>query len=132
MNQQRALPIYDQAPPARKVWKRQRQTAREVYRRQRAIDLEKQQAGKETREAQVLRCLAAWWNCYQTSPTALELLAWMQERGEHVFDCNSIRPRITKLVELGLVEARSKRRSVVSGETVRTWSVREAGSERGP
>lgn len=125
---QRALPIYDQAAIPR-VHKRQRQTARTVYKRQRAIDVEKAKGGKETRSGQVLRCLAAWWNRFNTSPTALELLAWMRERGEPVFDVNSIRPRLKELVDRGLVEPRAKRQCIVSGQTVWTWAVREVGSK---
>jgi hypothetical protein len=110
--------------------KAQRQTAREVYRVQREQDKAKRVAGKEDREAQVLRCLAAFWNARQFSPTALELLDWMMAHGERAFDVNSVRPRITALVANGLVEARGKRQCVVSGKTVHTWAVREAGSVR--
>lgn len=131
-NPQRAFAEFYDLPtdPPRRPHKRQRQTARLVYARKRDEDKAKAKAGKETREGQVLRCLAAWWNRYQTSPTALELLAWMKEQGEPVFDVNSVRPRIRQLVEDGLVEPRAKRRCIVSGMTVHTWSVREAGSLR--
>jgi 3-hydroxyisobutyrate dehydrogenase-like beta-hydroxyacid dehydrogenase len=85
-------------------------------------------AGQETREGQVLRLLSAHWNATQRTPTALELLHWARARGEVLFDVNSIRPRITKLVDLGLVEASpTKRRCAVSGKRVCTWRVREAG-----
>lgn len=126
---QGALPIYDQVPPEPRVHKRQRQTAREVYKVRRGDDKRKKAAGEETRTGQVLRCLAAWWNRFNTSPTALELLNWMRERGEPVFDVNSIRPRLKELVDQGLVEPRAKRQCIVSGQTVWTWAVREAGSE---
>lgn len=108
--------------------KLQRQTARAVYARQRDDDRAKAAAGKETREGQVLRCLAAWWNRYQTSPTALELLAWMRANGEPVFDANSVRPRLTRLTELGLVTPGEKRACRISGKFVHVWKVREAGS----
>lgn len=121
-----ALP-FDLPAPARRPHKRQRSTAREVYRRQRAEDQAKEAAGKETRQGQVLRCLAWHWNVTQTSPTALELLGWMRERGEPVFDANSVRPRLTKLVQQGLVRPGTKRTCRVSGETVLTWHVREIG-----
>lgn len=117
--------FYD-VPP--RVHKRQRQTARAVYWQQRAVDIQKAKAGKETREGQVLRCLAAWWNRFQTSPTALELLAWMRDCGEPVFDVNSIRPRLRELFEIGVIESAGKRRCVVSGKTVHVWRVREIGS----
>lgn len=129
MTRQAALPIYGQnEPPPRRLHKAQRQTARMAYQLKRDQDQAKAKAGKETREGQVLRCLAAWWNRYQTSPTALELLNWMREQGESVFDVNSIRPRLKKLVDQGLVEPRVKRRCIVSGHTVWTWAVREIGS----
>lgn len=116
--------------PVPRPHKRQRQTAREVYRVQRAQDTVKRAAGKEDREAQVLRCLAAFWNARQFSPTALELLDWMMAHGERAFDVNSVRPRITALVAKGLVEARCKRQCHISGKTVHAWAVREIGSER--
>jgi hypothetical protein len=110
-------------------WKRQRQTARTIYRDQRALDVARAAVGAETREGQVLRLLAAHWNATQRTPTALELLHWARGRGEVLFDVNSIRPRITKLVELGLVEeSPTKRHCAVSGKTVHTWRVREVGA----
>lgn len=108
-----------------KVWKRQRSTAVAVHNRKRDEDKAKAAAGQETREAQVLRCINAYWNRFQRTPTALELLRWMKNKGERVFDVNSIRPRITKLVREGLAEKRMKRRCRVSGETVLTWGARE-------
>ena len=130
MNDTPVLPgLYGPPVEPPRVHKRQRQTAREVYRRQRAEDVAKAEQGKETREGQVLRCLAAWWNRYQTSPTALELLRWMRDRGESVFDANSVRPRLTKLVKQGLVRPGEKRACQVSGETVLTWKVREIGDQ---
>lgn len=116
--------------PSVRVHKRQRQTARAQYHRQRAIDEEKQvEGGKaETRAQQVLRILAAYWNAKQESPTALELLEWGRQQGERLFDVNSIRPRLFALHETGLIEARSKRRCKVSGVLVHTWAVREIGS----
>lgn len=117
--------------PAVKVWKRQRQTARAVYHRQRAIDEEKQVEGQqaETRCQQVLRILAAYWNAKQHSPTALELLEWGRQQGERLFDVNSIRPRLRELFEAGLIEARGKRKCAVSGVVVYTWAIREIGSK---
>lgn len=127
VSSQPALPMFGQDTP-RKVWKRQRQTAREVYRRQRADDTTRAAAGRETRKGQVLRCLAAYWNRFQVSPTALELLAWMLSSGERVRDVNDVRPKLHYLFKDGLVEPRAKRTCSVSGMTVWTWAVREAGS----
>jgi len=110
--------------------KRQRQTAREVYRVQRAEDVAKRKAGKEDRQAQVLRCLAAHWNLNQFSPTAKELFAWMVERGERVNDMNDVRPKLFYLVERGLVESAGTRPCRITTRTVHIWRVREAGSVR--
>lgn len=107
--------------------KRQRQTARASYAAQRATDEQRRQQGKETRQGQVLRCLAAYWNRYQESPTALELMREMRANGEPLFDANSVRPRITALCALGLVRANAARICRVSGQRVRTWIVREVG-----
>lgn len=113
-----------------KPWKRQRATSRAQHRRQRAIDVEKQVTGHgETRAAQVLRILDAFWNARQYSPTALELLEWGRERGERLFDVNSIRPRLHALVEKGLVTPGAKRKCRISGVIVHTWHSREAGSQ---
>ena len=118
------------SPVTVKVWKRQRQTARQVYAHRRDEDVAQAAAGHETREGQVLRLLAAHWNYTQHSPTARELFVWaVNVRGERLDDINSIRPRITALVESGLVEPRDKRRCAVSGKTVHTWAIREIGSK---
>jgi hypothetical protein len=108
--------------------KSQRSTARAVFHAHEASERAKASAGKETREGQVLRLLAAFWDARQVSPTALELLQWATYRGERLFDINSIRPRINALVAKGLVEPRAKRKCQVSGQVVRTWGVREIGS----
>lgn len=120
--------MFSEPEPSPRAWKRQRQTAREVYRVQRAEDIAKAEAGKETREGQVLRLLAAHWNFTQVSPTARELFVWaVNMRHERLDDINSIRPRIFSLVQAGLVEPRAPRRCAVSGKRVRTWAVREIG-----
>lgn len=106
-----------------------RQTARDVYRRRRSVDQARERAGIETSCGRVLRILAGYWNRFQHSPTALELLAYGQARGERLVDVNSVRPRIRELVQAGLVEPRAKRRCQVSGQLVWTWAVREAGSK---
>ena len=108
--------------------KRARQTSRAIYRRQRDEDTRRQAEGRETRKAMVLRCLAAYWNRYQESPTARELFAWMQGQGEPVDDINSVRPKLFYLEQDGLIEARGERVCAESGERVRTWAVKELGS----
>lgn len=99
-----------------------------VERLQRATDRVLESAGKETRRGRVLRILGWHWHVTQTSPTALELLVWGQTHGESLFDVNSVRPRLTELVGLGLVEPGTPRICKVSGQLVRTWRVREIGS----
>jgi hypothetical protein len=121
------LSLLDSARRAERPWKRQRSTARAVYAEQRARDEAKRAIGKETREGQVLRCLAWHWNENQASPTALELLTWMSDRGERVFDINGVRPRITALVEAGIVESAGQRKCSISGKRVHIWRVREIG-----
>ena len=124
------LPLLRDVERREKPWKRQRQTARQVYREIREQAKRRKAAGLETREEQILRLVAAHWNATQTSPTALELLAWARGRGELLFDVNSVRPRITALFACGLIDKVAKRRCTVSGKRVWTWAVREAGSER--
>lgn len=108
--------------------KRQRKVAREIYRRQRTEDAVKAEQGRETRQGQVLRCLSHFWNRRQYSPTALELLAFMQANGERVRDANDVRPKLFYLEQKGLVEKAGERACRVTGQVVMTWRVKEAGS----
>ena len=108
-----------------KAHKRQRGTAVGAYVKRRDRDIALAAAGKETREGQVLRCLSAYFNRFQRRPSANELMRWMKNKGEGVFDINSIRPRITALVKARLVKAYKKRPCRVSGVTVCTWGARE-------
>lgn len=119
------LPLFADVVRVERPYKRVRQTSRASYRRQRAIDVQKAKAGKETSRARVLRCLAAMWNATQVSPTAKELFRWMQGRGEAVREQNDVRPRLTELVEAGLVETAGKRICAVSGQTVYVWRVKQ-------
>jgi len=105
--------------------KRQRDTSRGVYLAIRERDELRATEGAGTREAQVLRCLSAFCGDTGYWPTALELLSWMRNTGESVFDANSIRPRLTALVASGLVEAGGKAPCPISGKTVHTWGVRQ-------
>lgn len=113
------------APPERIPRKRVRQTSREAYRRQRAIDEQKRDAGHETREGQVLRVLAWHWNATLTHPTARELLHWAEAHGERFDDINSVRPRLSEMCELGLVTTAGKRKCTVSKNTASVWRVPE-------
>lgn len=123
------LSLLDRVQQREKPYKRQRQTARAVYAVRRAADQARAAAGEETREGQILRVLAWHWNATQTSPTARELFAWAVDRGEPLDDINSVRPRITALVECGLVEAAGKRACAISGKRVSTWRVCEIGGK---
>ena len=105
-----------------------RQTSREVYRRRRAVDKALEVDGKETSQGRTLRLLAAYWNRHQHAPTAYELYRYGAERDEPLQDVNSLRPRLTELLKLGLVWAHHKRVCRVTGKVAMTWSVREAGS----
>lgn len=109
--------------------KRQRQTARQAERDRREQDRQAKARGKETRSARVLRVLSWHWHRTQKSPTAYELLHWARANGEFFFDINTIRPRLTELVEQGLVAPGTKRRCEVTQEVVHTWQIREAGSQ---
>jgi hypothetical protein len=114
---------FDFAPlPKRHI--RQRETARAVYHAHVASEAQKSAAGRETREGQVLRCLVAFTDACHYAPTSLELLAFSKSRGENFFDPNSVRPRITKLVDIGIVESAGKRICAQSGKTVMCWRVR--------
>lgn len=108
--------------------KRTRQTSRQVYRKRREMDRQLESHGRETSRGAVLRCLSAYWNYFQRSPTAYELWQWARARGERFRDVNAIRPRLTELIAEGLVEPRAKRPCGVTGTVAHTWAVREAGS----
>lgn len=106
-----------------------RKTSREVYRRRRGEDEAAAKVGRETRQGAVLRLLAAFWNRHQHSPTAYELLLFCQEHFAPFRDIAAFRPRLTELTRAGLIEPREARRCRVTGETARTWAVREVGSQ---
>lgn len=114
--------------PSPRFHKAARQTSRQIYREQRDRDREREAAGRETRRGRVLRILAAYWNRWQHSPTASELFMYAAERAEPFRNVAELRPRLTELVRMGLVEPRSRRRCRVTGATVCTWAVREIGS----
>lgn len=109
--------------------KRARATSRQVYREQRATDKVREAAGLETRRGCVLRLLAYYWNIRQVSPTASELFEFAEQRGERFRNVAELRPRLTELTEAGLIEPRGPRTCRVTGATVRTWAVREIGSQ---
>lgn len=94
---------------------RQADTARDVYYTYIEPTL-------EARERFVLEHLTAYLKARHVAPTSLELLAYIQEQhpGQR-FDCNSVRPRISALVDMGIVKASGKRRCPISGMTVHTW-----------
>lgn len=69
------------------------------------------------REQIVLDALADWRG---DPPSAYELTRALQERGL-VFDLNGVRPRISALVDKGLVTTGAKRRCRITGRTAFTW-----------
>lgn len=103
--------------------KRVRATSREAYRQRRTLDVQREAEGKETASGRTLRLLAWHWNATQLSPTALELMEWARSKGERLFDANAIRPRLTELIDSGLVESAGKRTCGVSGKTAHCWRV---------
>lgn len=109
--------------------KRARQTSRQMYREQREVDKARAAAGLETRRGRVLRLLAHYWNWHQSSPTASELFEFARLRNEPFRNVAELRPRLTELTDARLIEPRGNRRCRVTGATVRTWAVREAGSQ---
>lgn len=115
--------LLDDISRRERPWKRQRDTARAVYAAQREQDTAKAEQGQETRQGAILRLVAAYWNRHQQSPTALELLEWAKDRGERLFDINSLRPRLTELTLRGLIESAGKRHCHVSGKKVHAWRV---------
>lgn len=91
--------------------KRVRTTSAAVYR-----DL---QPSLQRREQIVLDALTAWQG---PRPTSYELTRWLQ--ADHLaFDVNSCRPRISALVDKGLLEPGPKRSCRVTGKTAFTWIV---------
>jgi hypothetical protein len=116
-------------PRVPRAHKRARSTSREVYRLQRAADVARAKAGRETRTGQALRILAWHWNVTQQSPTALELFDWGVAHGESLFNAASFRPRLTWLLAHGLIEPRARRTCAISGQRAWTWAVREMGSK---
>lgn len=109
--------------------KRARQTARAVYHVRRTQDSAAAAAGRETRQGAVLRLLAAFWNRHQFSPTSYELFVFTREHGALFRDIAALRPRLTELTQIGLIEPAAPRRCRITGEICRTWRVREAGSQ---
>ena len=73
------------------------------------------------RQAFVRQQLVAFLEQYQQGPTSAELLAFVQARNSGRYDCNTIRPRLTELEQLGWVRHGVKRRCGASGSVALTW-----------
>jgi hypothetical protein len=103
-----------------KPWKRVRQTSAAQY-----AHLRDTGTLAKRRDA-VLRAVAAIYNATQEWPTSCEVQYWLAIRGELPQDGNPnhVRPRLTELAALGVVERGPKRKSHVTDIVVLTWRVR--------
>ena len=80
------------------------------------------------REWLVLEVLRQW---HGAAPTSYELTDALRANGL-VQDVNGVRPRITALVDKGLIEPGDKRRCRITGRTAYTWKVVQPRVEREP
>jgi hypothetical protein len=120
--------IFDDFAPRRH--KVVRQTSREQYRLQRAKDQAASARGQETGRAACLRLLARFQNQHEHGATGYELFVFADTIGERRWrDIAALRPRLTELFKAGLIEPHTPRRCRVTGAVVRTWRVREVGSQ---
>lgn len=71
------------------------------------------------REQIVMDALRAWVG---EPPTSYELTKYLLKRNQ-AFDLNSTRPRLSNLLDKGLVETRDKRTCAVTGRTSYTWAL---------
>lgn len=101
-------PTFDFATPAPQ--KRVADTSRESYAEVR-VNLGE-------RQLKVLRAL----HYYFGHPTTSELMASM-----HATDPNSVRPRLTELKDLRMVEVVGKKKCPITGKRVGVWMVTERG-----
>lgn len=74
------------------------------------------------REQIVLTALQQWTG---PAPTSYELTRWLQA-DDLAFDVNSCRPRISALVDKGLVVAGPRRACRVTGKSAYTWLIAPA------
>jgi hypothetical protein len=110
--------------------KRVRQTARAQYHLRRGQDIADAEAGRETQIGACLRLLARFQNQFEHGATSQELFAFAVTVGERRWhDVACLRPRLTSLFKLGLIQPTEPRPCRVTGATVRPWRVREIGSQ---
>jgi hypothetical protein len=90
--------------------------------------------GRETfkgRKATVLRCLAAFWNRWQTSPTSAELAKWADPTPAQSWDFALLLTRrgLSDLKAVGIVEPvpNGERECGVTHHRCETWRVVERG-----
>jgi hypothetical protein len=107
-----------------------------IRKRVRAVSVQQYAEGRERftgRKADVLRWLAAYYNRFQSWPTAAELAAWDEEsRGAGLLDWTAqvlhVRRGISDLQSAGLVEPNGRKRDL-SGRRCETWRVVEVGRQ---
>lgn len=125
------LGLLDRVEQIEKPHKRVRGVSVEGYRRINTKP-EKGESQAEARRQLCLRKLAAYRNLYQRWPTAAELVDWVAGLGElERNDPNTLRPRVTELVDLGVCAYTGKRKCAVTNQTARTVIILEVGAERG-
>lgn len=106
----------------RKPRKRVRDTSIEAY-------IEVYQTISE-RERNVLFSIQAYRDLNETWPTAYELYHFMSSSGvKGTFDINSVRPVLTHMKDLYLVEFTDKRKCSITGKKVYTWKIPTAAAQ---
>lgn len=82
------------------------------------------------RERSVLVSLQAYFQDKGLWPTAYELYQFMSQVGiKGMFDINSVRPVLTYMKDLCLVEFTEKRKCTVSNKKVYTWKIPTASAQ---
>jgi len=79
------------------------------------------QSSLQRREQIVYDALKAWTG---PAPTAYELTRWLQA-DDLVMDPNAVRPRLTNMLDKGLVATSDKRACRVTGRRAYTWIIQD-------
>lgn len=112
----------EESKETRKRKKRVRDTSIEAY-------IEVLQTISE-RERGVLFSIQAYRSLNEIWPTAYELFQFMFGAGVRgTFDINSVRPVLTYMKDLHLVEFTDKRKCSVTGKRVYTWKIPTAAAQ---
>ena len=75
-----------------------------------------------TRAVQVFDALGRYRQAYGSTPTAYELLRFLQV-DQPALDLNAVRPRLTELEDAGQIVKAGKRCCAVTRQRVYTWAV---------